>query len=130
VPAPTPAPRPAPGAEAPAQGGHRLGLAIGLGAVGAAAAGAGVLFELRARRASDQLTAIDRRGGAYDPAKARAGQRDERIGVALLAAGGVALAAGVAVLVVMDRGARPAGAATVAPLVGTSSAGLLLSTGF
>jgi tetratricopeptide (TPR) repeat protein len=60
---------------------------------GVALAGAGVVFELRARSASDRLTTLTRDGGIYDPALEDRGRRDQRIGAVLLIGGGVALGA-------------------------------------
>lgn len=99
--APPLAPLPPPAADG---GGNARWIAVGVGAAGLALAGAGLAFELRAKSASDDLTALAERGLLFDPARERAGERDERIGIGLLAAGGAALAAGVLVFVLLDRG--------------------------
>ena len=93
------------------------GLAVGV--VGVAALVAGAALEAMAKRASDELTALDAAGGRFDAGKAQAGQLEGNVGVAMLAVGGAALVAGavVAVLGLRDRKAARA-------VVSASGAGL------
>jgi tetratricopeptide (TPR) repeat protein len=101
---PPPAPvvsRPAP-APAPAEASARSSIiAMSVAGAGVALAGTGLVFQLRAKSASDKLTALDRSQEPFDPALERRGRRDQRIGVGLLAAGGAALAAAITMYVLM-----------------------------
>jgi tetratricopeptide (TPR) repeat protein len=129
--APVPAPQvEKPAAEPPSRSG-RLWLAAGLGAVGAALVGTGVFFELRAKRAADDLSRIDREGGIFDADKDRRGRRDERLGVGFIVAGAAAAVTGVGVAFMMDsRPAADRSAAVLAPVVTGRSAGLTLALRF
>lgn len=75
---------------------------VGLGVIGIGALATGVLFELRAKDASDALTALDRQQQPYDPVRAKQGRDDEKIGVGFLIGGGVALAVGAALYLFAD----------------------------
>jgi tetratricopeptide (TPR) repeat protein len=107
--APVPVPAPLPAAPPAADRGRSTGVLPWLTAgTGVALAGAGVVFELRARSASDRLTALTREGGIYDPSLEDRGRRDQRIGAVLLIGGGVAL--GAATVMWLLRRDDPAGA--------------------
>ena len=77
-------------------------LAMGLAGAGVALAGTGLVFQLRAKSASDKLTSLDRQGDPFDPALERRGRRDQRIGIALLGAGGAALATAITLYLLSD----------------------------
>jgi tetratricopeptide (TPR) repeat protein len=77
-------------------------LAMGVAGGGLALAGTGLVFQLRAKNASDKLTTLDRNGQEFDPALEQQGRRDQRIGIALLGAGGVALAAAITMYLMSD----------------------------
>ena len=73
-----------------------------LAGAGLALAGTGLVFQLRAKSASDKLTSLDRQGEPFDPALETRGRRDQRIGIALLAAGGAALATAITLYLLSD----------------------------
>ena len=75
---------------------------MSLAGAGVALAGTGLVFQLRAKSASDKLTSLDRQGQPFDPALEKRGQRDQRIGIALMGAGGVALATAITLYLLSD----------------------------
>ena len=77
-------------------------LAMSLAGAGVALAGTGLVFQLRAKSASDKLTSLDRQGLPFDPALEKRGRRDQRIGIALMGAGGVALATAITLYLLSD----------------------------
>jgi tetratricopeptide (TPR) repeat protein len=95
------------------------------GGAGLALAGAGLVFQLRARSAGEQLSELTRDGGIYDPALEDRGRRDQRIGVVLLAGGGLAL--GAAAVMFLLRGDGPLAAS--AERAGTARRGWSLALG-
>jgi hypothetical protein len=78
-------------------------LSLGLVGTGVALTATGLMFELRAKSASDELSDIDRGHGVYDQAKDRAGRRDETVGVILMAAGGLATVTGLTLYLVLSH---------------------------
>jgi tetratricopeptide (TPR) repeat protein len=117
--APTPA-------EPPSRAGRWVG--VGLIAAGVGLAGAGLVFELRAKAASDELSDLDHRGGVYDPEKDRIGRRDETLGAVLLGAGGLATAAGVTVFLIFGPSDAPM--ALLPSLAPGGARGLMLKGSF
>ena len=68
------------------------GFAVAL--VGVALLAGGASFAALAHQESDNLSSTAARGGAYDPSRESAGSRDQTLGIAFLASGGLALATG------------------------------------
>jgi tetratricopeptide (TPR) repeat protein len=93
---------------------RRTGAVVAIG--GAVTVAAGGYFALDAMRAAAEVSDVYRDGGAWDDIDAvdARGRRSERIGVALLAAGGVIAATGVAIHVVGRRAERRAAVVPVA----------------
>jgi tetratricopeptide (TPR) repeat protein len=75
---------------------------LGIGGAGLALFATGLGFEMRAKAASDNLAEASKRGDPFDPSEERAGKRAERIGNGLFAAGGVVMAAGLLIFLVLD----------------------------
>jgi tetratricopeptide (TPR) repeat protein len=98
-------------------------------AVGVAALAAGIALEVLAKRTSDELTALDRSGGVYDPAKHDAGKTDDLAGGVLLGVGGAAAVAGVVVAVIGFRRAKPAPVA-LRPVLSPTTAGAVMLVRF
>ena len=98
---------PAPAAELPARdtAGKTNYLAMGVAGAGLALAGTGLVFQLRAKNASDKLSSLQR-GEPFDPALEKRGRRDQRIGIALLGAGGAALATAITLYLLSDSEAE------------------------
>ena len=95
---------PAPAADDPARetAGKTNYLAMGVAGAGLALAGTGLVFQLRAKSASDKLTSLDQQGQPFDPALEKRGRRDQRIGITLLGAGGAALATAITLYLLSD----------------------------
>lgn len=97
----------------PATASPRMGtwLGIGVGGVGLALVATGGVLELRAKNAGDALEKASRMAGTFDPDQEALGKRSERIGNALLATGGVVMAAGLLLYLVVDQSSANAAAA-------------------
>jgi tetratricopeptide (TPR) repeat protein len=95
---------PAPAPELPARdtAGKTNYVAMAVAGAGLALAGTGLVFQLRAKNASDKLTSLNQRNEPYDPALEQRGRRDQRIGIALLSAGGAALATAITLYLLSD----------------------------
>ena len=98
---------PTPAADLPARetAGKTNYLAMSVAGAGLALAGTGLVFQLRAKNASDKLTSLGP-DEPFDPALEKRGQRDQRIGIALLATGGAALATAIVLYLVADSEAE------------------------
>lgn len=133
-PAPEAAPEPTPQANAiatpaPANDLHAgrskeiAGLVVA--GVGVAALASGIALAVEAKQASDDLSALDRAGGVWDPAKYSTGQTFNDAGIALLAVGAAAAVAGGVVAVLGLRESRRASRSQIsfAPMVSPRLAG-------
>jgi tetratricopeptide (TPR) repeat protein len=135
-PAPAPAAQPTPPprqAAAPvlvdAHAGRRLRSAgVGVAAVGVGALVAGIALEALAKQTSDDLTALDRRGGQYDPTKQARGESYNIAGPVLLGIGGAAVVASSVVALIGVRAKHQRVA--VLPSVGPQGAGVTAKVAF
>jgi tetratricopeptide (TPR) repeat protein len=119
-PAPAAATTPPPVVDARAGRTKRIA-GIAVAGFGVAALATGLALELVARSDNDQLT-HPAKGAVFDPALESAVKNDQAAGIALLAIGGAAVAAGTTLFVIGTRERKPATTAW-APLVGTSFVG-------
>jgi len=103
------------------------GLSVAM--LGAAVIVAGIAMEVLAKQTSDQLTAIDRAGGTWDPGKHALGKSYDLAGPVLLGIGGAAVVTGVVVAVLGFKEKRRARVALV-PVLGRSSVGAGVRVGF
>lgn len=106
----------------------RLAAGGAVGGVGLGAAVTGIALSVLAKQAGDDLTALNDARGFFDPAKESAGMTYDVAGPVLLAVGGVALAAGVTLIVIEARRGAPARAnlSTPRPAVAAAKLGLRL----
>jgi hypothetical protein len=98
------------------------GVAVGLAGVAALAVGA--VFAVGAQSAGDQLS-NPTKGQVFDPSLESTGQLDQTLAITCFAVGGVALAAGVALVVLGRLEAKRASSMTLAPAVAPGRAGLV-----
>ncbi len=139
-PAPAPAveetsPAPSPAAETVAAANPNAGrtkkiAGLAVAAVGIAAVAAGIALEVLAKQSSDDLTAVDRAGGVYDPGKQSGGHTEDLAGAVLLGVGGAAAVAGVIVAVLGFRESRAERKVALTPLLSPQLAGAVLRVTF
>jgi hypothetical protein len=103
----------APPAPPPPNGARWIGVGVATAGVGLLVAGS--VLELRAKNLSDELSAIDRMGGAFDPGKDRLGRRQESIGTGLLIGGGAAVVTGVGLYFLLAHRGDSARSLAVSP---------------
>ncbi len=131
---PLPLVTPIPPARAPAPPRTSLGawLGLGIGGAGLALVATGVGFQIRARSASGHLEEASRNESVFNPNEEAAGQRAEKIGNGLFAAGGAVMAAGLLLYLVVDStsGTSSTEVASSPVQVGLSPAGVSLAGRF
>jgi len=102
---------------------------IALGAVGVAAIVVGIVMEVAASSASDDLTNA-KSGTVFSPSKEETVKTDNAVGVAMLVVGGVSAAAGATLFILGRRESKRARSLAVAPVLSPTTAGLSFSGRF
>lgn len=104
---PPPSPSPSSGSDARSARTEKIA-GIAVAAVGVVALGAGIGLAVKAKQDSDQLTALDRQQGVYDPSKDSSGRTLGVAGPTLIAVGAAAVVVGGVVFIVGQRASKRA----------------------
>jgi hypothetical protein len=114
---------------APKPGRTKIVAGLAVAGVGVAALITGIALSVVAQQTSDELTALDQAGGAFDAGKHSTGETLGTVGPVMLGIGGAATVAGVVVAVLGFRESKSARVA-VTPLLSPTTAGMTLGGRF